>query len=399
MNYFIEPIRKTEVYGKYDVVVCGGGVAGIAAALAAARNGAKTVLLESLYMLGGLATAGVVTNYLPLCDGKGHQIAFGIVEELLKLSIKHGYDKEYPKFWIEGGTVEQKSQKRYNVYFNPNVFAIVAGQLLQENGVEIIYGANVVGGIKEKSGDKLAAALIETRGGRYAIVGKSFIDCTGDAALYHFIGEKTDKTIKGNTLAWWFYELKDGEMMVRERGSRDIDSASGKSKNGFMGIDAKELTDKTLKVHDNLLNDFLENGEESLKHTLAIIPTIPDVRMTRKVIGEYSLDRAEKGKFFCDSVGTFPDWIRKGPCYELPFGCLWSSSVKNLGVAGRCISVTEEMWELTRVIPVCAVSGEAIGTAAAMTDDFSTLDVKELQDRLTKNGVVLHLSDLGVEGI
>ena len=397
MNYIKESVRQTEIYGEYDVVVCGGGIAGISAALAAARNGAKTVLLESLYVLGGLATAGVVTNYLPLCDGQGHQIAFGIVEELLKLSIKHGYDKEYPKAWLEGGTLEEKKQKRYNVYYNPNVFAILAGQLLQENGVEILYGTNVVGGIRNHEGDKLEATLIETRGGRYAILGKSFIDCTGDASLYRFVGEKTDKTVKGNTLAWWFYELKDGEMLVRERGSRDIDSASGKSVGGFEGIDARELSDKTLKVHDRLLNDFLENGDESLKHTLAIIPTIPDVRMTRKVIGEFALDRSDNKKRFEDSVGTFSDWIRRGPCYELPFGCLWSKNLKNCGVAGRCISVTEEMWELTRVIPVCAVSGEAIGTAAAMSDDFSVIDVKKLQEKLSNQGVVIHLDELNLD--
>ena len=74
----------------YEVAVCGGGIAGISAALAAARQGKKVILFEKEYMLGGLGTAGLITIYLPLCDGYGHQVSFGIAEELLKLSITYG---------------------------------------------------------------------------------------------------------------------------------------------------------------------------------------------------------------------------------------------------------------------------------------------------------------------
>ena len=81
---------KTVVKREYDVDVCGGGFAGISAALAAARQGSKVVLFEKQYMLGGLGTAGIVTIYLPLCDGVGHQVSFGIAEELFRLSILHG---------------------------------------------------------------------------------------------------------------------------------------------------------------------------------------------------------------------------------------------------------------------------------------------------------------------
>ena len=75
---------------EYDVICIGGGVAGIAAALSSTRMGAKTLLIENAYMLGGLATAGLVTIYLPLCDGEGTQLCYGISEELLRLSIQHG---------------------------------------------------------------------------------------------------------------------------------------------------------------------------------------------------------------------------------------------------------------------------------------------------------------------
>ncbi|MBE6610502.1 MAG: FAD-dependent oxidoreductase, partial [Ruminococcaceae bacterium] len=99
---FIEENIKTEVIKEYDVAVCGGGFGGIAAALASARQGKKTVLFEKQFILGGLGTAGIVTIYLPLCDGYGHQVSFGIAEELLRLSIAHGAEARYPANWIEG---------------------------------------------------------------------------------------------------------------------------------------------------------------------------------------------------------------------------------------------------------------------------------------------------------
>ena len=83
-------MKNTETNTNYDVAVCGGGIAGISAALAAAREGKKVILFEKQYMLGGLGTAGLVTIYLPLCDGYGHQVSFGIAEELLKLSVTYG---------------------------------------------------------------------------------------------------------------------------------------------------------------------------------------------------------------------------------------------------------------------------------------------------------------------
>ena len=76
--------KEVPVYGEYDVIVAGGGVAGVAAALAAAQKGAKTLLIETQYMLGGLATAGLITYYLPLCDGMGHQLSYGLKRMILK---------------------------------------------------------------------------------------------------------------------------------------------------------------------------------------------------------------------------------------------------------------------------------------------------------------------------
>ena len=83
--------------------------------------------------------AGLVTIYLPLCDGMGYQMSFGIAEELLKLSVKHGAQARYPEAWLENGTHEERAQQRYQVQFNPWLFAPEAEKLLLEAGAEIMF--------------------------------------------------------------------------------------------------------------------------------------------------------------------------------------------------------------------------------------------------------------------
>ena len=121
----ISYVKNLEVKKDYDVIVCGGGIAGVSAALAAVRQNKKVLLIEKLFLLGGLATSGLVTIYLPLCDGCGNQVSFSIAEELLHLSIKHGYEDEYPDAWLNGGTKEEKAKKRFQVRFNANLYALL----------------------------------------------------------------------------------------------------------------------------------------------------------------------------------------------------------------------------------------------------------------------------------
>ena len=137
MDYIIEPERKIPVRAEYDTVVAGGGIAGIAAATAAARGGARVLLIEKQYMPGGLATAGLVTIFLPLCDGMGRQVTFGIAEELLRLSVRHGYEGKYPSAWLENGSYAEKAKQRFEVQYNPYIFAIEAEKLLKSAGVDL----------------------------------------------------------------------------------------------------------------------------------------------------------------------------------------------------------------------------------------------------------------------
>ena len=142
MNGSIRETLETPIRQECDVLVAGGGMAGVSAALAAARVGAKTILIERNYLLGGLATAGLVTIFLPLCDGMGHQVSFGIAEELLRLSVSLGAEEEPPAVWMESGPPEKRREHRFMARYNAQLFAILLEKLLQESGVSILYGVS-----------------------------------------------------------------------------------------------------------------------------------------------------------------------------------------------------------------------------------------------------------------
>lgn len=394
---------KTDIYDEYDVAVCGGGFAGISAALAAARQGKKTVLFEKQYMLGGLGTAGIVTIYLPLCDGFGHQVSYGIAEELFRLSIKHGFEDKYPENWLDGIGTKTENDKRFEVQYNPQLFAVLAEKLLLNEGVDILYGTYAVGVKKEC--DKIRYIFTENKSGRAAYRVHSVVDATGDCDIAHFAGAPTDNFNQGNILASWYYSLGKSGYKLNMLGYADIPDSEKNEENKvetlinrrFSGLDGKELSEQVCLAHRSLYNDFLTKRETDEDIVPVTIATIPQIRMTRKIIGEYVLSENDMHTYFKSSVGMVSDWKKRGPIYEVPFETLYSAEVRNLICAGRCTSVTETMWDIMRVIPCCAVTGEAAGTAAALTDDFASLDVEVLQDALIKNGVVIHESDLNIK--
>lgn len=382
----------------YDVAVIGGGIAGISAALSAARLGKKVLLAESSYILGGLATSGLVTIYLPLCDGLGHQLSFGIAEELLKLSISRGAEGDYPDAWlnVDENSVEKRKSQRYLTRFNPHVFVVLCERLLTENGVDILYGATMSKLHKNRAGDSVSSVSLITKTDSYVVSADTFVDCTGDATVFYHFGAETFLPFHKNGNAAWYYEMKDGEYRLKQIGSCFYIS-SEEVNEGVSGLDGEENTADVIKSHLKILDDFFKNGDVSKNHAIATLPTIPQVRMTRMINGAYRIKKTDDKKHFDSSVGMFGSWLEKGLAFELPIETLYSPYIKNLCAAGRCITVDgDDMWDITRVIPVCAVSGEAAGVLAAVTSDFSNINVCDIQTVLSKRNVPLHLSEAGV---
>ena len=384
---------------KYDVAVCGGGIAGISAALAAAREGKKVILFEKQYMLGGLGTAGLITIYLPLCDGFGHQVSFGIAEELLKLSITYGAEDKYPQNWLDNIGTKTEKDKRYEVQYNAQVFAILAEKLLLENGVDILYGSYVVDVSTENN--RITKLYVENKSGRTTYEIHSVVDATGDCDIAKFAGTPTKTFEQGNVLAAWYYYSNEKGYSLQSVGVADIpeEERTGNEEKPlvnrrFTGLDGKELSEMVCLSHQKTLDHWLKKREADKNAVISTIATIPQIRMTRKIIGEYELAHTEMHTFFEDSIGMVSNWKKRGPIYEVPFRTLYNKTMKNLIVAGRCTSVNETLWDVMRVIPCCAVTGQAAGTAAAMTDDFSALDVSKLQEKLRNNGVVIHEKDI-----
>ncbi len=398
-----EPEKELNVTAECDVLVCGGGIAGIAAALAAARRGARTVLLEREYLLGGLATLGLVTIYLPLCDGMGHQVSFGIAEELLRLSVSRGIweEKRYPKAWLERGSEEERIAHRFEVQYNPYLFAVDAEKLLIETGVKILYGTLAADTVT--SDGHIKAVFIENKSGRSAVRVKNVVDTTGDADVCARSGADCATFGQGNVLAAWYYRFSEAEgVRLKMLGYADIPDDEKKpgetrpylDKRRYGGLDAAEITDFMVAAHQNAVTDVMRYRKDHAGAVPVSFPTIPQLRMTRRIVGVSTPDSKPIRQYVTDSIGMIGDWRKRGPVYELPYTCLYGEKIRNLITAGRCISVTDSMWDITRVIQACAVTGQAAGTAAASGMDFADVDVRELQKQLRSDGVKLHCQEV-----
>lgn len=399
-RHLVEGERSIAVCSSYDIAVVGGGIAGVSAAMAAARQGRKVIIIERMFGLGGLATLGLVTIYLPLCDGCGRQVSFGIAEELLRLSIKYGYETDYPDTWLgqEGGLGDHGKQ-RYQVRYNAQVFSILMEQLLREEGVDILYGTMVTSVHKED--DAIDALIVENKDGRSAIQVGAVVDATGDADICKMAGAETALYGNANALAAWFYETVGGKTSLHMLGAADVlvedddkEIPERLVSKRISGVDAKEISELMVESHSHSLKKFLREPEVSEQHSLTAVAAIPQLRMTRRLRGEYTQDDAEMHEVFEDSVGMIGDWRKRGPVYEIPLRSLYSKKAKNLAAAGRCISVTDKMWDITRVIPACAVTGQAAGTALALYPNIAKADICTVQQALKNHGVRLHEGDL-----
>jgi len=372
----------------YDVIVAGGGIAGIAAALASARMGAKTCLLEKEYALGGLATLGLIVVYLPLCDGRGIQMSGGIAEELLHLSLRYNRSK-LPDTWSHESTAQERAAgPRYRVNLNPPSFMILTEQLLLSAGVEIYYDVRLSG--VQKSGGGIASVFIETKRGRLEIEAHSFVDATGDADLCFFSGEDTYDD-PGNRRTGWFFTY-NGEKLALRAMTDPIYGEIPAGSRTYSGTDIDDIAQHMIDMRRMILDevDKLQKNEGS-GILPAIIPSYHGLRMTRRLAGVFEFDAGlHDFVWFHDAIGMIGSWREAGHRYSVPYRCIRGVHNDNLYAAGRCASAVNSGWDQLRVIPACAVTGEAAGTAAAMqAREGVAPEIDALQKRLIDNGVLL----------
>ncbi len=397
-----EPGRELPVIAEVDVLVVGGGIAGVAAAVAAQRNNASVILLERTMALGGLATLGNVIIYLPLCDGMGNQVISGIGEELLRLSVRDIRSpapdmrvKPIPAPWLPGGNPEERAAERYRAEFNSASLLLALEEFILQEGIALQYDTRCCAAVRENN--MITALIVENKSGRSAIRCKTVIDASGDADVCA-LAEEPVASLDANVLAGWFYYCHGREIRLKVISNRYSANCTRDNAEGpfFIGDNADDVTGHLIQSR-NLIREFMTGEQRANPHDNILplnVPTIPDLRMTRRLKGELELEEKHERCYFPDSIGMTGDWRKSGPVYYLPLRCLTGVNNRNLLTAGRCISTGNSTWDMARVIPTCAVTGQAAGTAAAMAcertgGEIRQLDIQNLQERLTGQGVIL----------
>jgi hypothetical protein len=436
-----EPARSTEVFGEYNIVVLGGGPAGIAAAAAAGAFGRKVLLIERYGFLGGMGTAAGVTNFCGLhanVHGDIRQVVHGIADDLLaRIDRLGGLNRPHAIF---GKTHAQA--------YDNAAYKIAADDLLLSRKAGILFHALAAGVVMD--GSRIGALLIETKSGRKAVRADVFIDCSGDGDLAAFAGAPfeiggADGSMLYPTMmfrlngvdpdaageAWKTIPLLMDE--AEKRGLRfprkgaivrpmqhptewrvnvtQLKSAHGRA---LDGTDAVELSAGEIEGRKQALAffEFLKaNAPGFAKSYIIDIAPQLGIRETRRISGHYSLTREDvlTCASFDDTIGVngwpieahiagdvkweWPDIPASRGYNHLPYRMLLPQKVTNLLVAGRCASMTHEGQSAARVSGACFVMGEAAATAAhlalAGNVDPADIDVTRLQTQLAQNGVFL----------
>lgn len=403
LRTIFEPARQTPVIGEFDVVVGGGGIAGVAAALAAARAGASVCLLEKTCALGGLATIGNVVVFLPLCDGLGHQVSGGICEELIRLSVDDLSQPNstmrqvpIPECWQRrgGGSLEERAKNRFRCSYNPITFAYKMERLLLKHKVKLFFDSRFVA--VGRQGERISELIIENKSGRGALSCKALVDASGDADLCALAGEKT-LSLSSNVRCGWYYMVEEGQprLVCLTKPFDPQGRRSPGSGRNYRGDDAEQVSKFLLDCRQMTMLDLQERTEKSgLPNYPIALPQIPCFRMTRRLVGKKTLRQQDRQRWLENALGMCGDWRQAGPVYCLPLEALAGVRNANLITAGRCISAAGDTWDVTRAIPACVVTGEAAGAAAAnlaldKLPSFKELDLPALQKYLQRKKVII----------
>ncbi len=393
------PVREKT----YDVIVAGGGVAGLAAALTARRAGKQVLVIEKSTMLGGLATLGLINLFVPMCNGRGTQIIFGLAEEFLRYSIRYGWAK-IPDVW-RNGPPEKPTEVRYIARFSPNIFALALTEFFASEGIDLLFDVTCSAPVME--GKHCRGVIVQGKSGREFIRGSIIVDTTGDSDLLRRAGVPTLKRGNFTIYAVKAISLESCRKAVESGRIEDavwVHSGYGVNLYGKGQPEDIPLCDGTdtdqvshfLEINQRKLFERIK-GDDPESREIVTLPGMAQLRTTCCIEGDYTLRESDTYRHFEDSIGAICDFERRDFLYEMPYRILIRSGYDNLITAGRSASGEGYAWDVIRVIPPAIISGQAAGNAAVVALDsncgIDKVNVAEVQKKQAEQNVMLHFDD------
>lgn len=382
----------------YDIVVCGGGIAGVAAALAAARRGKKVLLVEKQSVLGGLATSGLIYIYLPISDDHDRIIASSITEELLLNCQEYGPFSLSEKW---GGTKEGYPGNERDAClccFSPAGYMLTLDKMVRSSGAELRLETTVTG-VRCDGENNLKEVELFCGCEKENISADCFIDATGGAYVLRMAGNKVfPETNYHNP---WIMELNEEKANVFPFTDKlHIQPMTMPEVDGSMPqvLSAAELQEFLRRQFQVIRNYYDGMTPEERKVNYPVhLPMMPQTRKIARIDALKEIPSGAAGLRVEDSIGVAADWRKRAPAWETPYGALIPRQVGNALAAGRCINSSGDAWEIFRVIPAAAMTGEAAGAAAVLASERGVspakIPVEDLQQELRKNKVIMHIAD------
>jgi hypothetical protein len=448
----LEPARQTKVCRETEVLVVGGGPGGVAAAVAAARNGADVTLVERYNHLGGMLTGGLVILIPHMSSGTANQEVTGICQEVIDRCAAIGGVRQtdrsllgssdpallrklrpYQDFTVAG-------KVRMAAIVDPEAAKCVLNDMIEEAGVKMYLHTWSSRALVD--GERVEGAVFENKSGRQAILSKVTIDCTGDGDIFASAGAEYEGAVNHNLRSGNLavvYRVGDVDFLKYSDFRYDrpeeykqlmaeINGVAGFKllalathrddqvwiNNWIAGNDclnvehltaAEVLVRKSMRKVQKILRAKMPGFEKS-----AIIDTASQIgtRGSRRLRGEYvvTIDDVRQGTVFEDTIAAVPRFTenlaKETPDRCIPYRSLVPVKVENLLTAGRCFSSDIASNDVLNLIPFCFQMGEAAGTAAAIALKekiaLRKVNHKALQQRLSKQGVYLpkELQELAV---